>query len=86
MPNSWILVPGYGAQGGGAKDVAPAFDKTVLSHRQRIPKPHARLPADRKDQLTHEEFAEAARAEAKDADDILRRCKNPTFNLHSGNC
>jgi orotidine-5'-phosphate decarboxylase len=26
MPASWILVPGFGAQGGGAADVAAAFD------------------------------------------------------------
>lgn len=26
MPHVWFLVPGYGAQGGGAKDVAAAFD------------------------------------------------------------
>lgn len=26
MPHTWFLVPGYGAQGGGASDVAPAFD------------------------------------------------------------
>lgn len=26
MPHSWFLVPGFGAQGGTAEDVAPAFD------------------------------------------------------------
>lgn len=26
MPHAWFLVPGFGAQGGGAKDVAGAFD------------------------------------------------------------
>ncbi|MBX3421381.1 MAG: orotidine-5'-phosphate decarboxylase [Pirellulaceae bacterium] len=26
MPNAWLLVPGYGAQGGSADDVAAAFD------------------------------------------------------------
>lgn len=26
LPNTFFLVPGYGAQGGGARDVAPAFD------------------------------------------------------------
>ncbi len=30
MPHTWFLVPGYGAQGGGAKDVAAAFDKQGL--------------------------------------------------------
>jgi orotidine-5'-phosphate decarboxylase len=26
MPHAWLLVPGYGSQGGTAKDVAGAFD------------------------------------------------------------
>ncbi len=30
MPNAWLLIPGYGAQGGGAKDVATAFDSEGL--------------------------------------------------------
>lgn len=30
MPHAWLLVPGYGAQGGGAKDVAGAFDARGL--------------------------------------------------------
>lgn len=30
MPHTWFLVPGYGSQGGGADDVAPAFDARGL--------------------------------------------------------
>jgi orotidine-5'-phosphate decarboxylase len=30
MPHSWFLVPGYGAQGGSARDVAAAFDTEGL--------------------------------------------------------
>ncbi|ARP49804.1 MULTISPECIES: orotidine-5'-phosphate decarboxylase [Caproicibacterium] len=30
LPHTFFLVPGYGAQGGGAKDVAPAFDERGL--------------------------------------------------------
>jgi orotidine-5'-phosphate decarboxylase len=30
MPNTWLLVPGYGAQGGGASDVAGGFDEHGL--------------------------------------------------------
>ena len=30
LPKTFFLVPGYGAQGGGAKDVLPAFDKNGL--------------------------------------------------------
>jgi orotidine-5'-phosphate decarboxylase len=27
MPNCWILIPGFGAQGGGVEDVRPGFDR-----------------------------------------------------------
>jgi orotidine-5'-phosphate decarboxylase len=30
MPSAWLLVPGYGAQGGAAKDCAAAFDERGL--------------------------------------------------------
>jgi orotidine-5'-phosphate decarboxylase len=30
MPHAWLLVPGYGAQGAGASDVAAAFDSKGL--------------------------------------------------------
>ncbi len=30
MPHSWFLVPGYGAQGGGAQDVVPCFNSDGL--------------------------------------------------------
>lgn len=30
MPHTWFLVPGYGSQGGTAKDVAPGFDELGL--------------------------------------------------------
>jgi orotidine-5'-phosphate decarboxylase len=30
MPSAWILVPGFGAQGGSAKDTAGAFDERGL--------------------------------------------------------
>jgi orotidine-5'-phosphate decarboxylase len=30
MPHTWFLVPGYGSQGGTAKDVIPAFDANGL--------------------------------------------------------
>ena len=30
MPNAWILVPGFGAQGGTARDVSGAFDDRGL--------------------------------------------------------
>jgi len=30
MPNAWLLIPGFGAQGGNAKDIASAFDADGL--------------------------------------------------------
>ena len=30
MPHAWLLIPGYGSQGGTAKDVAAAFDSRGL--------------------------------------------------------
>jgi orotidine-5'-phosphate decarboxylase len=30
MPHTWFLIPGYGAQGGSARDCAPAFDVNGL--------------------------------------------------------
>jgi len=30
MPQTWLLVPGFGSQGGTAQDVAPAFDQRGL--------------------------------------------------------
>ncbi|WP_428307880.1 orotidine-5'-phosphate decarboxylase [Lacipirellula sp.] len=30
MPHTWFLVPGFGSQGGAAKDVAPAFDANSM--------------------------------------------------------
>lgn len=30
MPQTWFLIPGYGAQGGAARDCAPAFDRNGL--------------------------------------------------------
>lgn len=67
MATAWILVPGYGAQGGTAADVAHAFDKNGLG---------AVVNASRslmcayklevwKEKFTQEEFAEAARSEAE---------------------
>lgn len=74
MPGAWILVPGYGAQGGGAKDVAPAFDRNGLGAIVNASRSlMCAYKQDRwKDKFTQEEFAEAARAEAiRMRDDIL---------------
>ncbi len=46
MPHTWLLVPGYGSQGGTAADVAPAFDAhglgAVVNSSRAIIFAHAR--------------------------------------------
>ena len=61
LPHTFFLVPGYGAQGGGAKDVAGAFvdgKGAVINSSRGI------ICAYKKQNLPAEKFAEAARAEA----------------------
>lgn len=70
MPNTFFLVPGYGAQGGQAQDVALAFDKNrigaVVNSSRGI------MCAYKKGDWKEEEFGQAARAEAvRMRDDIL---------------
>lgn len=66
MKNSYFLVPGYGAQGGGAKDVAPAFNKDGLGAIVNASRSImcAYKAAQYSDKYSEEAYAEAARAEA----------------------
>jgi len=75
MPKEWILVPGYGAQGGTAQDVAAAFDKNGLGaiiNASRSLMCAYKLDA-WKDEFTHEDFEKAARAEAERMRDEINR-------------
>ena len=62
LPHTYFLVPGYGAQGGGAADVAGAFDKdgmgAIVNSSRGI------LCAWKKEGCAPEDFAGAARREA----------------------
>lgn len=62
LPHTYFLVPGYGAQGGGAADVAPAFDKdgmgAIVNSSRGI------LCAWKKENCDPADFAGAARREA----------------------
>jgi orotidine-5'-phosphate decarboxylase len=61
LPHTFFLVPGYGAQGGAAKDVAGAFRNgtgAIVNSSRGI------MCAYKKQGLPAERFAEAARAEA----------------------
>lgn len=62
LPHTMFLVPGYGAQGGGAQDVVPAFDARGLG--AVINSSRAIMCAYQKGDWKEEAYAEAARAEA----------------------
>lgn len=61
-PHTFFLVPGYGAQGGGAQDAKNAFDKNGLG--AIINSSRGIMCAWKKQHLTEEDFAAAARNEA----------------------
>ena len=62
LPHTFFLVPGYGAQGGGAEDVRFAFDKqgsgAIVNSSRGIMCAYQKTGADERD------FAQAAREEA----------------------
>ena len=62
LPHTFFLVPGYGAQGGGAKDVAPAFDENgrgaIINSSRGI------MCAWKKEGCDEKDYAQAARREA----------------------
>ncbi len=65
MPHAWLLVPGYGSQGAGARDVAAAFDAggggAVINNSRGIIFAYARRPyADRFGPARWQEAVEAA--------------------------
>lgn len=67
--NTFFLVPGYGAQGGGAKDVVSAFD--AQGRGAVINSSRAIICAWKKTGHDGRDFAEAARAEALKMRDAL---------------
>lgn len=62
MPKSYFLVPGYGAQGGGAQGVVPCFNPDGLG--AIVNSSRGIMCAYKKGEWKEEQFAEAARAEA----------------------
>ena len=62
LSKTFFLVPGYGAQGGGAKDVLPAFDKKGLG--AIVNSSRGILCAWQKEGCEPEQYAQAARREA----------------------
>ena len=73
-PHTFFLVPGYGAQGGGADDVAPAFDKNGLG--AIVNSSRAIMCAWQKEKCDETEYAMASRREAiRMRDEILENIK-----------
>ena len=68
MPHSWFLVPGFGAQGGSAADVAGAFDSSglgaVVNSSRGIIFAHSRAPYDQ--QFGDTKWQEAVEAATRD--------------------
>lgn len=75
MPNSFFLVPGYGAQGGKADDLAVCFDKNglgaIINSSRGIITNHM---TDEFKHLKGKEFAKASRQAVIDMKNDLRRC------------
>ena len=77
MPQTYFLIPGYGAQGGSAKDAVASFDKQGLGgivNASRSILCAYRSSTHQKD-FSEREFAAAARAEALSMRDQLNEAK-----------
>ena len=71
-PHTFFLVPGYGAQGGAADDVAPAFDKNGLG--AIVNSSRGIMCAWQKEKCDEHDYAQAARREAiRMRDEIVAR-------------
>lgn len=85
MPHSWFLVPGVGAQGATARDVAHAFDPAglgaIVNSSRGIIFAHARR--EYKDRLGESRWQEAVEAATRQLSDELR-AETPAGRLSAG--
>jgi orotidine-5'-phosphate decarboxylase len=74
MPSTWFLVPGFGAQGGTAKDCAAAFDERglggVINNSRGIIFAHARK--EYRDRFSANQWQQAVEAATRDMIEQLR--------------
>ncbi len=70
LPRTFFLVPGYGAQGGGAEDIKHAFDKNGIG--AIVNSSRAIMCAWKKEGCPEEDYAMAARREAIRMRDDIR--------------
>ena len=79
LPTTFFLIPGYGAQGAGAKDIAGAFDKNGLGGI--VNSSRGIMCAYQKEKCDEHEYAQAARREAiRMRDDIMSVVGKITLN------
>ena len=79
MPHSYFLIPGYGAQGGKAEDIALGFDSNGLGGIVNATRSlMCAYKSDRwKDKFKEEEYAKATRAEAiRMRDELIKAIDN----------
>lgn len=76
MPHTFFLVPGYGAQGGKAEDLAVCFNKdgigAIVNSSRGIIAAHMKAPYNKDSK--EQEFAKASRQAVIDMKNDLRRC------------
>ncbi len=76
MPHTFFLVPGYGAQGGKAEDLAVCFNKdgfgAIVNSSRGIIAAYTKEPY--KNSFSEEQFAKASRQAVIDMKNDLRRC------------
>lgn len=72
LPNTMFLVPGYGAQGGAAEDVAQGFDQNGLG--AIVNSSRAIMCAWQKENCDPQDYAGAARREAERMRDEIMGC------------
>jgi orotidine-5'-phosphate decarboxylase len=74
MPHTWLLIPGYGAQGGAAADVAPGFDArglgAIVNNSRGLIFAHARK--DYADRFPPHQWQDAVAAATREMIDQLR--------------
>lgn len=74
MPHAWLLVPGFGAQGAGARDVAGAFDATgsgaLINNSRGINFAHAQKPYS--ERFSPEDWRRAVEGATLDMIDLLK--------------
>ena len=78
MPSAYFLIPGYGAQGGKAEDIALGFRKDGLGGIVNASRSlMCAVKSDRwKEEFTDEEYGKATRAEAVRMRDELKQSIN----------